>query len=96
MTRRQTQALLFLEGHEPVYDAHQVRQLDAQLKLFDQELKPVNVLHVRNIVLYADVLLHHRLHILHRKVIVILGLRKALWLQDNREKRVNLAMIVDL
>ena len=71
-------------------------QFDAAFKFLHQELKPVDVLHVRDVCFHADILLHHRLHTLHRKVIMRFVASYALRSNDHREQRIYLAMIVDL
>mmetsp|Transcript_19694 Transcript_19694/g.24281 ORF Transcript_19694/g.24281 Transcript_19694/m.24281 type:complete len:220 (+) Transcript_19694:1653-2312(+) len=96
MRRRQSDALLFIKSHEPLDNGHEMAELDPALELLDEELEPVDVLHVRNARLYANVLLHHRLHTLHRQVVVLLSLRRALRPDDHGEEWVDLPVVVDL
>ena len=96
MTCHETVVKLLVEDLHKLEDAHQVIDLDLDLELFEEELEPVDVLHVLDIGLQADVELEAWLDILHGEVVVRLALLGALGFEDHREEGVDLAVVVDL
>ena len=98
VTWRQANAPHLLDRHEPLDHAHQVWEFNFDLEFLDEELKPIDILYVWDIVFNTDVLVHKGLTIFgHFKVMVVALCRcRALGLQNYWEEWINLPMIVDL
>ena len=61
-------------------------QLDSELEFFQEELKHIDVLDVRDVSLDADVDLQARLHVFHCEMVVRFTRIRAFWLQDDWEE----------
>ena len=79
MTRRQANALLLVKSHKPLNHTHQVSKFDFAFQLHHEEFQPINVLHVRYVILDADVLFHHWF------LILLCFLARLLRTEDNRK-----------
>jgi hypothetical protein len=80
----------------PLKDAHEMIKLNFELKFFQKELKEVYVLDVGDVRLYTNVELERWVYSLHREVVVRHLRIGALGLEDNREERHHLPVVVDL
>lgn len=96
MVFSQTFLHLLIEVLSKFKDAQEMFKFNAQLKFFQQELEPVDILDVWYILLHTYVDKESRLHTFHSKMIVWLTLVRTFRLENDGKKWKFLAVIIHL